>query len=319
MNGLTGHWENYDRPAKGERLTMSDIKALVERLDELYGKATKGPWKLDFKQLVNGDATLLMSYLVGNSTTGPGKTVSMASDRPDDHELVVALVNSWPDLRRALSALPREAGGVPEIITAGPSSLDGLREEVAEIRRRNDTPAGTAPTVLPAVTEEMMIASERVLMTNDFSAETAKEHTKAIYLAMRPLEPIPPGSVTEFRYKFADRAAVEAYCIAEGWLVRHLAPVPQWVSGEPVAWMEFDHQGNSLGVTIYKPDGFWPMKPLYLAAPSPQAPTGAGFVRVPVPVKVEQMANRGVLMLYWDESKRDEVLALLQAGGAREG
>lgn len=74
----------------------------IEQIDALAKKATAGPWKTDFKLI--GD--LLMSYQVGNSTTGPGETVSVASARTVDHEFITTLVNAWPQLRDlAMSAL----------------------------------------------------------------------------------------------------------------------------------------------------------------------------------------------------------------------
>ena len=102
---------------------MTALPKLLEELDALAEKATKGPWKLDFKQIVSGQATLLMSYLVGNSTTGPGATVSMASDRPADHELVVALVNAYPALRAAA----RDAEGLREQLRAAMDDVGKYR------------------------------------------------------------------------------------------------------------------------------------------------------------------------------------------------
>ena len=64
---------------------MSDISALVERLDELYGKATKGEgeWQM------GGVGGINEAYRL---------------------ELMTALVNAYPALRQELESLRRDAG-----------------------------------------------------------------------------------------------------------------------------------------------------------------------------------------------------------------
>ena len=81
---------------------MSDIKALVERLDGLYGKATKGEWKfvaggrVNKTRIENDGGTLLDDD--GDHVLGDA-----------DLALIAALVNAWPDLRHALSSLSVDA------------------------------------------------------------------------------------------------------------------------------------------------------------------------------------------------------------------
>lgn len=69
-------------------------------LKDLNEKATPGPWGADPKRLIiqtpTGDREgPVMSYLVGNPGTGPGMTVSIASERHADHHFVAALVNAY--------------------------------------------------------------------------------------------------------------------------------------------------------------------------------------------------------------------------------
>lgn len=77
---------------------------LVKRLTKLSDQATPGPWKADPKRLVMHSMGKeiqgpVMSYLVGDQTTGEGSTVSLASERHADHHLVAELVNAWREGR----------------------------------------------------------------------------------------------------------------------------------------------------------------------------------------------------------------------------
>ena len=84
---------------------MSDIKAPVERLDGLYGNATKGPWKVtstygtDILQAFTGNRRIARLY---RNAVNPNHDI--------DSAFIVALVNSWPTIRRALSSLSEDAG-----------------------------------------------------------------------------------------------------------------------------------------------------------------------------------------------------------------
>ena len=77
-------------------VTNTDEGALVGLLNELSEKATPGPWRAQPERVyVNGRPGPIMSYLVGDRSSGEGLKVRLASERHADHALVVALVNAW--------------------------------------------------------------------------------------------------------------------------------------------------------------------------------------------------------------------------------
>lgn len=75
-------------------------------------KHTPGKWSADPKRLTvqtsNGEIEgPVMSYLVGNQGTGPGMTVSIASERHADHYLCAAA----PELLAACESMLATCGG----------------------------------------------------------------------------------------------------------------------------------------------------------------------------------------------------------------
>ena len=48
----------------------------------------------------------------------------------------------------------------------------------------------------------------------------------------------------------------------------------------PVAWIEYSREGEPIGATLEKPDGFWPFAPLYLSATPTSLPQRATLLRV---------------------------------------
>lgn len=85
-------------------MSMSKFATRAHYLKDLSDKATPGPWRADPKRLtvpIEGGLAdgPIMSYLVGDRSTGEGKTVSLASERMADHHFVAALVNAFREGR----------------------------------------------------------------------------------------------------------------------------------------------------------------------------------------------------------------------------
>ena len=120
--GADAHERPVEQPPAGGMLSgasltePASLAALCAEILELMTKATPGPWYAEPKRLViNGIEGPIMSYLAGNPSTHPGMTVSCASERIADHELIAALYNAAPVLLNAakqnarLIALLRQA------------------------------------------------------------------------------------------------------------------------------------------------------------------------------------------------------------------
>ena len=92
-------------------MSISHVDALLERLDALYEKATKGTWRVhNLHRVSAGNITSpLMSYLFGPLDDSK-QCVSLGSENESDHHLVVALHEAYPLLRQELESLRRDAG-----------------------------------------------------------------------------------------------------------------------------------------------------------------------------------------------------------------
>ena len=184
---------------------MTDEReALVAELDALYEKATKGLWNIELDTVLTkmggGEGDPMQHIQANGYNLGRMSIYSKLADG----DLIVALVNAWPTLRVMLR---QTTMAVPEIITAGPSTLDGLREEVAEIRRRNDTPAGPAPE-LSREQIEAIRAEFRCIPSEDTDLDTLCD------MALRALPAAAPeGRVSVPREPTTDAvwAAMEAW------------------------------------------------------------------------------------------------------------
>ena len=83
-----------------------NISALVERLDKLYGNATKGLWTQGARYLCALPDGGLYDEL---ATICDSKELDSVKWNANT-KLIVALHNAWPDIRRALSSLSEDAG-----------------------------------------------------------------------------------------------------------------------------------------------------------------------------------------------------------------
>lgn len=79
---------------------------VIAEIEGLMRACTPGEWAADPRRLIiqtpSGDREgPVMSYLAGNPATGPGMTLSVASERHADHHLIAATHNALPALLAA--------------------------------------------------------------------------------------------------------------------------------------------------------------------------------------------------------------------------
>jgi hypothetical protein len=110
---------------------------------------------------------------------------------------------------------------------------------------------------------------------------------KADYDALLAAEPLAQPGTDGVQSLLAalDQATAERYTLTIGFeaargyaadLRKQLAAPVAQQEPQPVAWMEFDREGNQLGVTL-EPDGHWPTRALVYSDAAPvAAPQGDG-------------------------------------------
>lgn len=89
-------------------MSESNVSALVARLDELYGKATKEEWRADIGSVELGDTGEFDSYWQIRAARRMNQVLAIfcASESENDANLALAveLKNHWPELSAALRA-----------------------------------------------------------------------------------------------------------------------------------------------------------------------------------------------------------------------